>query len=183
MTKPARSRFLSFGWAISRLTCARLSSPLMARSEWPRPIMMAISLRQALLAAHGEKRVAQADHDGDHGDGRSDGAPEPAQRLGVELEVFVEGKRHRLVAVLENRDQAPDDQDHHHDRGDLHDAQRFLAGFVHADDVLAPEVNGDHGGEHGREIRRVDLQRGEVSVYAKLVDEAAEVKAGADGAD
>src|ERR1019366_1235385 len=100
---------------------------------------------------------------------------ELAQGIGVELEAFVGGKRHRLVAVLENGDQAPGDQDHHHNGGDLHDAERFLAGFVHADDVLAPEVDGNYGGEHGGEIRRVDLERGEMPVFADLVDKAGEV--------
>ena len=82
----------------------------------------------------------------------------------VELDVFGQRKRHRLVAVLEDRGDAPDDQDHHHDGGDLHDAQRLLAGFVHADDVLAPEVESDDGGEDRGEIRRVDLQPGMCAV-------------------
>ena len=80
---------------------------------------------------------------------------QPAQRLGAELQVGRRRQRHRLVAVLEDRDQAPDDQDHHHHGGDLHDAQRLLARFVHADDVLAPEVERHHDGEGRREIRRV----------------------------
>ena len=41
MTKPAFLRFASFGEAISRFTCARLSSPLMASNECPKPIRMA----------------------------------------------------------------------------------------------------------------------------------------------
>src|ERR1035437_1060174 len=143
----------------------------------------AVALRQGPLAAHGEEGVAKADHDGDGGDGGTDGALEPADGLVGEENVLQSWKRHRLVAVLENRDHAPYEQDHHHDGGDLHDAQRLLAGFVHADDVLAPEVDGDYGGEHCREIRRVNLQRGEVPVYTDLVDEAAEVEARADGAD
>ena len=44
ITKPARSRFFNFGCAISRYTCASVSNPLMASSEWPRPIMMAIAV-------------------------------------------------------------------------------------------------------------------------------------------
>src|ERR1035437_6068092 len=143
----------------------------------------AVDLGQGLLAAHGEEGVAQADHDGDGGDGGSDGALEPAERLVGEANVLQGWKRHRLVAVLENRDHAPDEQDHDHDGGDLHDAQRLLAGFVDADDVLAPEVDGDYGGEHRREIRGIYLERGEVPVLADLVDEAAKVEARADGAD
>ena len=37
---------------------------------------------------------------------------------------------------------APDQEDHHHHGGDLHDAQRLAAGFVHALDVAPPEVDG-----------------------------------------
>ena len=40
MTIAARFRFLSLGCAISRLTWARLSSPLMASMEWPKAIRM-----------------------------------------------------------------------------------------------------------------------------------------------
>ena len=40
MTNPARRRFLSLGASISRLTWARDSSPLMARSVWPKAMRM-----------------------------------------------------------------------------------------------------------------------------------------------
>ena len=40
MTIAARFRFFSLGCSISRLTCARLSSPLMARMEWPKAMMI-----------------------------------------------------------------------------------------------------------------------------------------------
>src|SRR5215469_12524022 len=35
MTRPVFSRFLSLGCLISRLPCGTVSSPLMARTEWP----------------------------------------------------------------------------------------------------------------------------------------------------
>src|SRR5207302_8339027 len=38
MTSPVRKRFLCFGASISRYTCARLSSPLIASSACPSPI-------------------------------------------------------------------------------------------------------------------------------------------------
>ena len=110
-------------------------------------------------------------------------ALEPAQRLRVELEVFRKGKRHRLVAILENRGHTPDDQHHNHDRRDLHNAQRLLAGFVHADDVFAPEVEGDDGGEGSGKIRRVDLHRGDVHMFAQFVDQPGQVQSRADTGD
>src|SRR5271169_3827772 len=97
ISKPARSRFFSLGWAISRLTCARLSSPLMASSEWPRPIRMAMKVME--------------------------GATVPlSQPSASGLNLMFSGRGgHRLVAGLENRHHAPDDQHHDHDSGDLHD--------------------------------------------------------------
>src|SRR5262249_22474196 len=103
----------------------------------------AVHLRQTLLAAHGEQRVAESDHHGNYGDRWRDGSTQPAEGFGAEFQIGGDGKRHGLVAVFEDRHQAPGDQDHDHYGGDLHDAQGFLAGFVDADDVFAPEINGD----------------------------------------
>ena len=120
----------------------------------------AIDLRQGFEAAHGEQRVAQADHDGDHGDRRRHRAFEPAHGIVGEAESLQGGERHRLIAVLQDGGDAPDDQDYHHAAGDLHDSQGLLAGFVHAHDVLAPEIEGDDGGEDRGEVGRVDVQSG-----------------------
>src|ERR1022692_4340931 len=101
----------------------------------------------------------------------------------VEAECMQGGKGHRLIAVLQDGGDTPDDEDNHHSAGNLHDPQSLLAGFMHADDVLAPEVEGDDGGEDGGEIRRVNVQSGQVQVLAEVVDEAAEVEARTDGTD
>src|SRR5438309_10035724 len=45
MTSPARSRFLSFGDSISRLTCARDSSPDIASTECPNPTRTMMTVR------------------------------------------------------------------------------------------------------------------------------------------
>ena len=37
ITNPVFSRFFSLGCSISRFTCARVSSPLIASTEWPNP--------------------------------------------------------------------------------------------------------------------------------------------------
>ena len=144
---------------------------------------LAVHLRQALFAAHGQQRVAKTDHDGNRRDGGRERALEPSEGFGAELEVGPNRQGHRLVAVLENGDDAPGDQDHHHHGGDLHDAQSFLARFVDPDDVLAPEVKGDDDGEHGREIRPVHAHSGNVQPPAGLIDEAGGIQAGAHGAD
>ena len=101
----------------------------------------------------------------------------------VKRRVCRRGEGYRLIAVLQDGGDAPDDQDDHHPGGDLHDPQGLLAGFVHAHDVLAPEVDGDGGGEDRGEIRRVDVQSGLMQVLADLVDESAEVEARADSGD
>src|ERR1039457_3989846 len=143
----------------------------------------AVDLGEGFEAAHGEEGVAQADHDGEDGDGGRHGAFEPAHGIVGEAESMQGGKGHRLIAVLQDGGDAPDDEDDHHGAGDLHDPQSLLAGFMHADNVLAPEVEGNPGGEDGGEIRRVNVQSGQVQVLAEVIDEAAEVEARADGTD
>src|SRR4051812_48990616 len=51
-----------------------------------------------------------------------------------------------------NGDNAPHDQDDYHDRGDLHDAQCFLAGLVNALNVLPPEIHHDPDGKYDGEV-------------------------------
>ena len=142
-----------------------------------------IHLRQAFFAAHGQQRMAEAYENRDEGDGGRHGSAEPAETFLAEMQIGQRGQRHRLVAVLENGDQAPDDENHHHYGGDLHDAERLLAGFMETDHVLAPEVNGDRRGEHRGEVGRVHVQAGNLQVFAGLVDQPAKVKARADTAD
>src|SRR6187402_2284484 len=62
------------------------------------------------------------------------------------------------MSTLVNRGiNAPRKQDHHHDGGDLHNAQSFFAGFFDAFDVLPPEVTGDDHSNTGRGIVDVEL--------------------------
>ena len=48
---------------------------------------LAVDLRQAFLAAHGQQRVSQADQDRDHGDRRRQRAFQPAQGVIAEMQV------------------------------------------------------------------------------------------------
>ena len=143
----------------------------------------AVHLGQALFAAHRQQRVAQAHQNGDERNRRRRRSPQPAESLLAEMQIGQSRQRYGLVTVLEDRDQAPPDQDHHHYRRDLHNAQSLFAGFVNADDVLAPEIYGDRRREDSREIGWMHVQAGDLQVLAGLVDEAAEVQARAHAAD
>jgi hypothetical protein len=91
---------------------------------------------------------------------------------------------------------APEEQDHDHDGGDLHDAESLVAGFFDALDVLPPVIDGDGGGEDGGGVVYVELVGGVVGVdeglrepvviqgdVHHLVHEADYVLAGGDAGD
>src|SRR5690349_21599314 len=55
---------------------------------------------------------------------------------------------------------APQDQDHDHYRGDNHDLDSFFAGFVNSLHILAPKIDHDESAKHRREcIFRESMQR------------------------
>src|SRR5271167_1919017 len=94
--------------------------------------------------------MPKADKDGDDsGEMREVHAIEPAHGVRFKLQVFrMRNWRERGVPEP-NRVDAPADQDHDHDGGDLHDAHGLLAGFGDALDVVPPEVDGNENGEAG----------------------------------
>ena len=57
---------------------------------------------------------------------------------------------HVLVSHLEERKRRPAQQSHHHNGSDLHDPERFFAGFVDALNILPPVINRDGEGEDNR---------------------------------
>ncbi len=61
-------------------------------------------------------------------------------------------RRNRDLRVMQVQSKrAPADDDYPHHGGQLHDAEGFIAGFVDALDIGAPEVRGDSDGdEHGQ---------------------------------
>ena len=63
-----------------------------------------------------------------------------------------------MDAANPNRIDTPDQEDDHHDGGDLHDLHGFAAGLFDALDVLPPVENGDDGGKDGRRVVHVELK-------------------------
>src|ERR1035438_7243814 len=96
--------------------------------EWPNPIRTAITVMDGAMvplnqpSASGSNfrlagigsgtglypffrirsGVAQPDQDGDHGDGWRNGASQPAERVGIELQVGGNRQRNRVVPILQN---------------------------------------------------------------------------------
>ena len=144
---------------------------------------LAVHLRHRLFAAHGEHGVAETHQQHDAGERSQPTSFEPSERFRAVMDVRGRRERHRLIALQQDRHYAPRDQDHHHHRGQLHDAQRFLARLVHADHVLAPEIHGGEDGEARGEIRRVDRGAGVPEVNDRIIDDSGEIQPGADSAD
>ena len=82
----------------------------------------------------------------------------------------------------------PPDHQHHHDRGELHDPDRFFARFLDTLDVLPPEVESHAYGEHGSgRIRAQNDARMKVvramKVFQYFVKKSGEVLSGGNPAD
>src|ERR1022692_1677264 len=111
---------------------------------------LAIDLGQRFLAAHGQHRMAEAHQHHDEWNARGPGTQQPTERLMIVVHGGGTGKRRQVRTGLGQRNQAPDNQQHHHHRGDLHDLQGAFAGFVNALGILPPEIKGNHDGEKRR---------------------------------
>ncbi len=84
-------------------------------------------------------------------------APQESERVLAELEVRGDGRRRKLRAAHAHRVAAPDQQNDHHHRGDLHDPQRLVARLLDALDVLPPVIDRDRGGKDRRGVIHVEL--------------------------
>ena len=115
----------------------------------------AIHLRQRLKSAHRQQRVADRHQDDDERDLCKVSPAQPAQRFVGQMQVRRRRQRRQFgAAAQDQRERRPHQYDHHHHRGDLHNAQSFVAGFRNAFDVAVPEVDGDgHAEEHRKRIR------------------------------
>ena len=144
----------------------------------------AIHLGERFKSAHRQQRVAEGDDDRHHWNLDPKRAPEPALGVFGEHQVRRRGRGRQIAPTAFERDskRAPDQQNGHHHRGDLHDAQRLAAGFVHALDVLPPEVNrDDHGESRGEQVHVHAM--GLMQQLENFVDQRAHVLPRADHAD
>ena len=60
---------------------------------------------------------------------------------------------------FEQRDQAPHDQYHHHNRGDLHNLHGLITALVDTLSVLPPEIQDDQNSESSRKTVLWQLKR------------------------
>src|SRR5208283_2194494 len=143
----------------------------------------AVDLGEGFFSAHGEDRMAQTNEDGDDaGEVGELHAIEPAHGIGTQLDVARRRDGRQGGVADQNGVDAPGDQDHDHDGGDLHDAHGLLAGFVDALNVVPPEIGRAHDGEaRGADTRR-NVQA-EMDVIGSFVDEADDVLARGDATD
>src|SRR5882724_8837913 len=90
----------------------------------------AVDLGEGFFAAHGEDGVAEGDEDSEEAE-QVDGVGvlEESEGTVVEVEVLGRGPGDRLVAVFEDGDGGPGQEDDHHHGCDLHYAESFFAGF------------------------------------------------------
>ena len=144
----------------------------------------AIDLGQRLFAAHGQHGVAEAYEQDDKREVTEKSAVQPSQRILVQGNGSGPVKRtgRQLNRSTQHRDGAPQNQNHHHHRGDHHDLQSFLAGLVNALCVFPPEINHYHNGEPGGEMIVRKIQR-PVEIQAHVFDEAGEILPGGNRAD
>ena len=85
------------------------------------------------------------------------------------------GKGHRLIALAEDCVDAPHDQHHHHHRRDLHNPQSLLARFMHADNVLAPEIQRDYDSKSRGEVCGRHVSVAQMEVVNRFVDKATQI--------
>src|ERR1700722_357779 len=119
-----------------------------------------IHLRQCLFAAHGQYRMPEADEQNDPCDVGENSSVQPAQRFFIERNhACVKRVRRQLDGRPQHGDRAPKKQNHHHHRGDDHDLQSFLAGFVNALGIFPPEIKHDNDSQSGGKMVIRKIQR------------------------
>ena len=82
------------------------------------------------------------------------------------------GQWRQVGPSLQQCDEAPCDQDHHHHRGDFHDPQGLLARLVNALSILPPEIDRNGYGECRSEV--VDLRVAGVYRISKMLGKIGE---------
>src|SRR4051812_22974555 len=65
---------------------------------------------------------------------------QPAQRFVIESDAVFNRARRKWRWRMPQSNRAPDDKNHHHDRGHGHDLQCLPAGFVQTLNIFSPEI-------------------------------------------
>ena len=123
-----------------------------------RMLNLAVDLRQALLAAHGQQRMAEGHQNAEESINRKSRSLQESLRVVAEMQVGRDGKRRQVRTFDKQGIAAPEKQNHHHDGGDLHNPQRLVARLLNALDVLPPVVDGHRRGKHCRRVVQVKLE-------------------------
>ena len=118
---------------------------------------LAVDLGQALLAAHGQNRVAEGHQDAEKPENRQSSSAQEAERILTEVEMRRDGRRRQLRAAQPHRISAPDKQNHHHHRGNLHHPQCLVARLLDSLDVLPPVVDRHQRAQQRRGVVHVEL--------------------------
>src|SRR6266702_6410259 len=120
---------------------------------------LAVNLRQALLAAHGQDRVAECHQNSEQPKQRNKfRSLEEPESVIAELEIRWRRQRWQVNSTHQQRIRAPDKQHHHHDRGDLHYAKSLVARLFDALDVLPPVIDGHSTRKYGCSGVHVELE-------------------------
>ncbi len=119
----------------------------------------AVDLGQAFLAAHGENGVAKGHQDAEEAEDRQSPSAQETKRIVTEMEVGWDGRWRQRRAAKPNSVSAPNEQNDHHDRGDLHNPQSLIAGFLDPFDVLPPVINRDHRAQQRGGVIHIELDR------------------------
>ena len=115
-----------------------------------RVLDLAIDLSEGLFAAHGQDGVAKGHEHAEEAEGAHEaGVFEEAEGVVAEVQVAGGGERRQMGSGVEDGEEAPGEQNYHHDGGDLHDLEGFVAGLFNTLGVLTPEVDGDDYGDDG----------------------------------
>ena len=128
--------------------------------------------------------MAKGDDDRHHRDLQPERASEPSLGVVGERQVAGDGSGRQVApaSFQSDGDGTPDQEDHHHHGRDLHDAQSSAARFMHAPDILPPEVNGDQHAQSRREGVHLH-SRGLVQHFEDLIEQRTQILARADHAD
>ncbi len=122
-----------------------------------RVLDLAVHLSEALLAAHGEDGVAEGHQDAKQAEDRQAVASQKPECIIAEMEIGGDGRWRQMGSADGNRITAPDQQNDHHHRGDLHNAQRLVARLLNALDVLPPVIDRHSGSQQRRRVVHVQL--------------------------